>query len=151
MNWIKTGRTGCGSSRQKMKVTNEYRVERISYDETKPFIMGIHYARRMPCIQYAFGLFYKDYPWPVGCVTYGQPASPWLCKGVAGEENRKNVLELNRLCLYPEHNGSNAASFLVSHSLKMLPHGTFVVSYADWGGGIMSVMCIKRRTGYTLA
>lgn len=117
-----------------MKMANEYRVERISYDETKPFIMGIHYARRMPCIQYAFGLFYKDYPWPVGCVTYGQPASPWLCKGVAGEENRKNVLELNRLCLYPEHNGSNAASFLVSHSLKMLPHGTFVVSYADWGG-----------------
>lgn len=112
----------------------DYRVERIQYDDTKPFLMGIHYARRMPQIQYAFGLFYKDYPWAVGCVTYGQPASPWLCKGVAGEENRKNVLELNRLCLYPEHNCGNAASFLVSHSLKLLPHGTFVVSYADWGG-----------------
>ena len=96
--------------------------------------MGVHYARRMPCIQYAFGLFDGNYPWPVGCVTYGQPASPFLCKGIAGEENRKNVLELNRLCLYPEYNGKNYASFLVSHSLKMLPHKTFVVSYADWGG-----------------
>ena len=118
----------------KVEDFSEYRVERISYDDTKPFIMGVHYARRMPCIQYAFGLFHKNYPWPVGCVTYGQPASPWLCKGVAGEENRKNVLELNRLVLYPEYNGGNVASFLVSRSLKMLPSGTFVVSYADWGG-----------------
>ena len=32
-------------------------VERISYEETKPFLLGIHYARRMPSISYAFGLF----------------------------------------------------------------------------------------------
>ena len=109
-------------------------VKRITYDDTKPFILQIHYARRMPCVQYAFGLFDGSYPFPVGIVTYGSPASPPLCKGVAGEENRKKVLELNRLVLYPEYNGENYASFLVSHSLKMLPHGTFVVSYADWGG-----------------
>lgn len=110
------------------------RVERISYDECKHFILDIHYARRMPCIQYAFGLFDGSYPYPVGCVTYGQPASPPLCKGLAGEENRKHVLELNRLVLYPEYNGQNCASYLVSHSLRHLPGGTFVVSYADWGG-----------------
>ena len=109
-------------------------VKRIGYEETKNFILFIHYARRMPVIQYAFGLFDGDYPYPVGVVTYGQPASPMLCKGVAGEENRKNVLELNRLVLYPEYNGGNYASFLVGNSLKQLPHGTFVVSYADWGG-----------------
>lgn len=109
-------------------------VRKISYEYTKPFILWIHYARRMPCIQYAFGLFDGDYPYPVGVVTYGPPASPPLCKGIAGEENRRNVLELNRLVLYPEYNGSNYASFLVGRSLKMLPHGTFVVSYADWGG-----------------
>jgi len=109
-------------------------VRRISYEDTKTFILNIHYARRMPCIQYAFGLFDGDYPYPVGVVTYGQPASPSLCKGVAGEENRKNVLELNRLVLYPEYNGDNYASFLVSKSLKQLPAKTYVVSYADWGG-----------------
>lgn len=109
-------------------------VKRISYEETKNFILYIHYARRMPCVQYAYGLFDGDYPYPVGVVTYGQPASPMLCKGVAGEENRKNVIELNRLVLYPEYNGGNYASFLVGNSLKLLPHGTYVVSYADWGG-----------------
>ncbi len=125
------------------------RVERISYEQSKPFILHIHYARRMPCVQYAFGLFDGDYPFPIGVVTYGQPASAPLCKGIAGEENRKHVLELNRLVLYPEYNGGNYASFLVGNSLKLLPSGTFVVSYADWGGGAMSDMCIRQRTGYT--
>lgn len=98
---------------------------------TRQFIMGIHYARRMPCIQYAFGLFLDGEC--IGVCTYGQPASPTLCKGVAGEENRKNVLELNRLVIAPEYNGLNYASYLVANSLKMLPNGTFVVSYADYG------------------
>lgn len=107
-------------------------VKAISYDETKPFILGIHYARRMPCVQYAFGLFVGGEL--SGVVTYGQPASPSLCKGIAGDANRKNVLELNRLVLLPQLNGDNYASMLVSRSLKMLPPHTFVVSYADWGG-----------------
>lgn len=127
------------------------RVERISYDECKHFILDIHYARRMPCIQYAFGLFDGSYPYPVGCVTYGQPASPPLCKGLAGEENRKHVLELNRLVLYPEYNGQNCASYLVSHSLRRLPGGTFVVSYADWGGGGMSGTFIRQPIGFIQA
>lgn len=110
----------------------EKHVERITYQEAKPFILNIHYARRMPCVQYAFGL--KKDGKIIGVVTYGQPASPYLCKGVAGEENRKQVLELNRLVILPQYNGENYASFLVSKSLKMLPNKTFVVSYADWGG-----------------
>lgn len=91
--------------------------------------MKIHYARRMPSITYAYGLFLDGKL--IGCVTYGVPASPSLCVGLAGEENRDNVLELNRLVLLPEYNGQNHASYLVSHTLKMLPNKTFVVSYAD--------------------
>ena len=107
-------------------------VKRITYEDTKPFILGIHYARRMPCVQYAYGLFDNDNL--IGVCTYGQPASPSLCKGIAGEENRHNVLELNRLVLLPNQNGNNHASFLVGKSLKLLPKGLFIVSYADWGG-----------------
>lgn len=86
----------------------------------------------MPNIQYAFGLLADEVL--VGVVTYGQPPSPSLCKGIAGEENRKNVIELNRLVLLPDLNGNNNASILISRSLKMLPKDLFVVSYADWGG-----------------
>lgn len=107
-------------------------VKRISYNDAKPFILNIHYARRMPCIQYAFGLFEGKNL--IGVVTYGQPASPALCKGIAGEHNKKNVLELNRLVILPQYNGGNKGSFLVGKSLKMLPNRRFIVSYADFGG-----------------
>lgn len=107
-------------------------VRQINYADTKPFLLGIHYARRMPCVQYAFGLF--DAEELIGVVTYGQPASAPLCKGLAGEQNRKHVIELNRLAILPDHNGGNCASFLVANSLKQLPDYTFVVSYADYGG-----------------
>ncbi len=104
-------------------------VRRISYDECKPFLLNIHYARRMPCVTDAFGLFIDGEI--VGCITYGVPASHPLCVGIAGEKNQYNVLELNRLVIKPDRTEKNLASFLISHSLKELPNGTFVVSYAD--------------------
>lgn len=108
-------------------------VRRIQYEETKPFLLGIHYARRMPCITDAFGLFVDGKL--VGVVTYGIPASNSLCIGVCGKEYKDHVRELNRLCILPEYNGKNYASYLVGHSLKMLDSGTIVVSYADTGWG----------------
>ena len=107
-------------------------VKQITYNDTKPFILGIHYARRMPCIQYAYGLFENNEL--VGVCTFGQPASPSLCKGVGGEEYRHKVIELNRLVIKPDFHVKNSASFLVAKSLKLLPKGLFVVSYADIGG-----------------
>ena len=107
-------------------------VEPIDRCIAKPFIESIHYSRSYPSnIVYAFGL-YKGGQLE-GVVTYGIPASPSLCIGLAGEENRYKVLELNRLAIRPDLNGDNRASFLVSHSLKMLPNETYVVSYADTG------------------
>lgn len=102
----------------------ERSVRRIDYEEAN--------ARRMPCVQYAFGLFEDSIL--VGVVTYGQPATPSISVGIAGKENKWSVVELNRLVILPEYNGSNSASYLVSRSLKMLPPRTYVVSYADWGG-----------------
>ena len=93
-------------------------VRRISYDDTKPFLLGIHYARRMPCITDAFGLFSDGDL--IGVVTYGIPASPSLCVGLAGEKNKSKVLELNRLAILPDREEKNNASFLVSQSLKEL-------------------------------
>lgn len=78
-------------------------VRRITYDETKPYLLGIHYARRMPCITDAFGLFVDGEM--VGVVTYGVPASHPLCIGIAGEKNQYNVLELNRLVIEPIRGG----------------------------------------------
>lgn len=111
---------------------NERTVEKIQREVAKPFIESIHYSRKFPSnVVFSFGLFEGGEL--IGVCTYGVPASPPLCKGIAGEENRNNVLELNRLAIKPTLNGDNRASFLVSHSLRMLPNRTFVVSYADTG------------------
>ncbi len=106
---------------------NEYDILRISYEETKPFILDIHYAKRMPSITYAYGL-YRGLSL-IGIISYGSPVSPALCKGVAGEKNKADVLELNRLVL--KENKKNQASMLIAASFKLLPKPKIIVSYAD--------------------
>tara|TARA_R100000664_G_scaffold27749_1_gene38649 strand:+ start:261 stop:848 length:588 start_codon:yes stop_codon:yes gene_type:complete len=108
-------------------VKNSYKVKRISYADTKPFILDIHYAKRMPSISYAYGLYKKNNL--IGIISYGSPVSPSLCKGIAGENNRSLVLELNRLVL--KNNEKNQASILIGASLKLLPKPKIIVSYAD--------------------
>jgi len=99
----------------------------IKHFEAEPWIMRKHYAKRMPSISYAFGLYEENVL--VGVCTYGMPASPFLCMGVCGKENKDLVIELNRLCI--ETKTKNAASVLVGRSLQMLPSPMVVVSYAD--------------------
>lgn len=77
-------------------------VRRIEYQEAIPFLLEIHYARRIPSITDAFGLFRENQI--IGVVTYGVPASPSLCFGIAGKENARHVKELNRLVIRPEFN-----------------------------------------------
>ena len=101
-------------------------VGKITRSECAPFILGIHYAKRWPSISYAFGLF--DEGELIGIVTYGTPPSAPLKRGIAGDEYKHQVLELNRLCL--KYNRKNEASMLVGRSLKNLPE-CIVVSYAD--------------------
>ena len=109
------------------QMQSEYEIRQIPFSETKHWILNIHYAKRLPSISYAYGLYRHNEM--VGMVSYGTPASPSLCKGICGEEHRSDVIELNRLVL--RDNLPNEASFLVSRSLKMLPTPKVVVSYAD--------------------
>jgi hypothetical protein len=103
----------------------------IKSEETYPWLLQKHYAKRIPQIMYAFGLYEESTL--VGVVTYGIPASPSLCMGICGKEWSDKVLELNRLCL--QDNTKNQSSFLVSNSIKLLPKPTIVVSYADQAQG----------------
>lgn len=106
-----------------------YEVKRIDRKDCEPFVLGIHYANRWPSISFAFGLFLEGNL--IGIITYGSPASPWLCKGICGEGFRKDVIELNRLVLLD--NRRNEASIIIGRSLKLLGalRNCIVVSYAD--------------------
>lgn len=114
-----------------VKKMKNFDVRPIQSWETEPWILRKHYARRMPPISYAYGLYNNADL--IGIVTYGFPASRALCRGICGEEYVDQVLELNRLVL--ADNFRNQASFLVGRSLRMLPRPRIIVSYADTGKG----------------
>lgn len=112
----------------------DFIVKEVTRNDCLPYILNVHYARRIPSISYAYGLFYKDNL--IGIVTYGKPASPNLCIGLAGKEHRGSVLELNRLVITTPKgvDRKNLASFLVGRSLRKLPTDLYIVSYADCEG-----------------
>jgi hypothetical protein len=103
----------------------------INNFEVEPWLLEKHYAKRIPQIMFAFGLYKEEIL--VGVVTYGIPASPSLCMGICGKEYSEKVLELNRVCLLDNY--KNEASFLVANSIKLLPKPSIVVSYADKAQG----------------
>lgn len=104
-------------------------VKSIDSFETYDWLLNKHYAKRIPSISYAFGLYIDNVL--VGVCTFGKPASPSLCVGVCGEHNSKYVYELNRL-ITNDDLPKNSLSFFVSKCLKFLPP-LIVVSYADKG------------------
>ena len=104
-----------------------YQVRFIKQQLTHDFLLHIHYAKRIPPISIACGLFLDSRL--VGVVTFGMPASPALCKGVCGEAYKGHVLELNRLCLL--NNLPNEASRLVGGALRLLKDPYIIVLYAD--------------------
>ena len=116
-----------------------YSVRQISREETLDYILNIHYAHRIPSISYSYGLFDTNEPEEqrslytsgglIGVITFGSPSSAPLIAGICGKNYASLVLELNRLCL--KYNRKNEASFLISHSVKLLPKPQIIVSYSD--------------------
>ena len=84
-----------------MSIKDKYKVESIKPFETYDWLKNKHYAKRIPPISYAFGLYFESEL--IGICTFGSPPSNSLCVGVCGEEHRGKVIELNRLCLN-DHN-----------------------------------------------
>jgi hypothetical protein len=104
-----------------------YSVKKIARNDCSDYILNIHYAKRWPSVSYAFGLFLNDVL--CGVITFGTPPSPPLKRGIAGDDHKQDVLELNRLCLL--NNVKNEASILIGRSLKLLPKNKIIVSFAD--------------------
>ncbi len=107
------------------------RVEAIDKKLAHPLLLDTHYAKRLPSISYAFGMFEGDAL--IGVCTYGSPPSTTLKRGLLGVDFPFGFIELNRLCLV--HNRKNEASMLVSRSLALLPKPMLVISFADTSRG----------------
>ena len=111
-----------------MSIKNLYSIDSINSKETYSCLLNKHYARRIPSISYAFGIYKKEQL--IGICTFGSPPSNALCVGVCGEEYKSDVIELNRLCLNDDKE-KNVTSYFLSNCLKRLPKPKIIVSYAD--------------------
>ena len=101
-----------------------YSIKTISHFECKDWLLNKHYAKRIPPIEYSFGLFLMDEC--VGICTFGTPVSSTLRQLIEGYK----LLELNRLVV---NDGlkDNSLSWFLSRCLKLLPSPLVIVSYAD--------------------
>lgn len=124
-------------------------VEQIDYRTAIEFLMPRHYSGRKPNISKAFGWFFGSRLMAV--CTFGKPASPFLCKGIMGEEFKNSVFELNRLCR--EEDLKEPLSKFVGECLRILSDENWiVVSYADSGmnhAGYIYQSCNFLYTGMT--
>lgn len=103
-------------------------IRYLSYQEAVDFLLPRHYSGRIPSISKAFGWYIKDEL--VAVCSFGKPASPSLCTGVAGIENSQYVYELNRLCRVDDLS-EQISSFVAGCLRRLMNENWIIVSYAD--------------------
>lgn len=113
-------------------IKEKYSVKSIDSALCKEWLLYKHYAKRIPSIQFSFGLFHKNIL--QGVLTFGQPPSPSLKISICGEKYQNDCIELNRL-IVNDGLGKNTLSYFVSCCLKLLPKPKIVVSFADPNNG----------------
>jgi hypothetical protein len=125
-----------------------YEVHRIAYKDAMAMVVEHHYLHRKAPASFCFGLF-DESSQLLGTVVYGKPASPSLCKGIAGADESSRVIELTRLWI-ADITPKNAESFLIGNSLKMLPtQYDIVVSFAEIGAGHLGTVYQATNWIYT--
>lgn len=130
-----------------MSLKDEYEIKQISYQEAIDIVVERHYLHRKCPVSYAYGLFRKSDQEIVGVVIYGVPPSSTLLRGVCGDEEAKNVYELNRLWI-DDNVPKNGESFLVGSTLKKLDR-EIIVSFADTSQGHLGIIYQASNFIYT--
>ena len=102
----------------------KYEVKSIDYQDCKEWFLKKHYAKRMPPIDFCFGLY--DNGKLIGVCSFGTPASTAVREIVKSFK----IYELNRLVI-EEGMKKNSLSWFVSKCLLLMPKPSVIVSYAD--------------------
>lgn len=105
---------------RKIKAKEIFVILGISKTVAYDFVKQYHYLREAKFFScYSFGLWLDGEL--VGVAAFSNPQGNSTLKGWFGLPNDDTtVLELSRLCLLPELNNTNASSFLLGNSIKLL-------------------------------
>lgn len=122
-----------------------FEIQEIPNKLAQEIVVKNHYLHRKAPCSFAYGLFCEENI--VGVIMYGSPSSRPLCRGICGEEEALNVLELTRLWV-EDSCPKNCESFLISNTLKLVPK-EIVVSFADTKHGHLGVVYQASNFLYT--
>lgn len=140
-------------SNREIKATELFEVKEIEKPLAYKFVLNYHYLKDAKFFaKFCFGLFIGDEL--VGCSTFSNPQGISAMKSWFGLENdNQDVLELSRLCMLPDLNGTNATSYLLSKSIKLLKSKAIkaVITLADDSRHIGSIyqVCNFKYYGLT--
>lgn len=119
-------------------------VKPITKEIANVVVSNKHYSRKLGIFWEGFGLYDNDVL--IGVCCYGQPSAP--IQKHAFKDRDFRLYELTRLVV--DNGVKNAASFLISQSLKMLKEKhCAVVSYADSAHGHCGVVYQATNWIYT--
>ena len=102
-------------------------IKAIPHKAAQNIIVERHYLHRKAPCSYSWGLYDNDEI--VGVIMYGTPSSAPLRRGIAGDDEKDNVIELTRLWI-DDKIGKNAESYLIGNTVKKV-NKEIVVSYAE--------------------
>lgn len=118
---------------REVKARDIFNIVEIDKRTAYNFVKRYHYLGEAKFFsKFSFGLYMDSVL--CGVSTFSNPQGTNALKGWFGLSNDdQSVLELTRLCMLPELNGTNATSYLLSNSMKMLkPKGVrAVITLAD--------------------
>jgi len=105
---------------REIRANKVFKIKPIKKSEAFEFVRKNHYLKDAKFFsEKQFGLFIGGEI--VGSATYSRPQGNVALKGWFGLPNSDStVLELSRLAIHPELNGSNATSYLLRNSIKHL-------------------------------
>tara|TARA_R110000787_G_scaffold284293_1_gene397856 strand:+ start:632 stop:1402 length:771 start_codon:yes stop_codon:yes gene_type:complete len=118
---------------REIKAKKIFRIKEIDKKTSYAFIRQYHYLKDAKFFaKYSYGLYIDNIL--VGCSAFSNPQGISAMKSWFGLPNSdQSVLELSRLCMLPKLNGTNATSYLLGNSMKMLKHKEVkaVITLAD--------------------
>ena len=127
-NRLNTIQEGLG---QFQRHAQDFTVTSIDKKQTYDWLLNKHYAKRIPSINYSFGLYEGQNL--VGVSTFGYPANRQL-QMACGEKYGDHFFELNRL-IKNDNLPKNTQTFFIGRMMSLLPKPMIVVSYADPNAG----------------
>lgn len=128
-----------------MGLKDKYDIRRIDYKTAIEIVIKNHYLHRQAPCSFAFGLFETNNI--IGVIIYGTPSSAPLRRGICGEAEKNNVIELTRLWIQDD-TPKNTESYFIGNTIKLV-NKEIIVSYAEIQQGHIGIIYQATNWIYT--